>query len=107
MVMASSSPAELLGVLGVQSLPAGELDRVRTHHAPDGSSTKKVIQDIETDVPPGCAHRHVAAIDIRPQRQARAAPKAFELPPHVEATPVVFEQLGSLARVTFVSETCG
>src|SRR5215475_2216122 len=38
---------ELLGVLGVQSLPATELHRLGTNDAADGSSAEKVIQHIE------------------------------------------------------------
>src|SRR5438132_5318338 len=47
--------AELLCVLGVQTLPA-ELHRLGTNHAADGSSTEKMIQNIETNVPPGSTH---------------------------------------------------
>src|SRR5882672_1704660 len=86
---------ELLCVLGVQSLPAAELHRLGANHAADGSSAKKVIQNIETNVPPGCTHCDEAATDVGPQRQARAATKGFEFPPHIEATPVVLQQLRS------------
>src|SRR5437773_7365985 len=85
--------SELLCVLGVQSLPALELHRLGTNDAADGSSAEKVIQHIETNVPPGSTHRDVAPIDVGPQRQARAATNGLELPPHVEATPVVLEPL--------------
>src|SRR6266545_7238966 len=88
--------AELLGVLRVQSLPAAELHRLGTNDAADGGSAEQVIQNIEANVPPGSTHRDEAAIDVGPQRQARAATKGFELPPHVEATPVVLEHLGSV-----------
>src|SRR5437764_15450667 len=87
--------AELLCVLRAQSLPA-ELHGLRTNHAAEGGSAKQVIQHIEADVPPGSTHRDVAAIDVGPQRQARAAPNGVELPPHIEATPVVLEHLGSV-----------
>src|SRR6266851_6126900 len=87
---------ELLGVLGVQPLPAAELHRLGTNDAADGGSAEQVIQNIETDVPPGRTHRDEAAIDVDPQRQARAATKGFELPPHIEATPVVLKHLGSV-----------
>src|SRR6266480_6282934 len=46
---------ELLGVLPVQPLPA-ELHRLATNDAADGSSAEKVIQNIETNVPPGSTH---------------------------------------------------
>ena len=49
--------AELLGVLGVQSLPAAELHRLTTNDAVDGSYAEKVIQNIETNVPPVGAKR--------------------------------------------------
>jgi hypothetical protein len=48
--------AELLCVLGVQSLPAAELHRLAANDAADGSSAEKAIQNIETNVPPGSTH---------------------------------------------------
>src|SRR5262249_8137974 len=87
---------ELPGVLGVQSLPAADLHRLRTNHTADGSSTEKAIQNIETNVPAGGAHCDEAATDVGPQREARAATKGFEFPPHIEATPVVLKQPGSV-----------
>ena len=87
---------ELLGVLGVQSLPAAELHGLGADDAADGSSAEKAIQNIETDVPPGGAHRDEAAIDVVPQRQARAAAKGFEFPPDIVVTPVVLKHLGSV-----------
>ena len=47
---------ELLGVLRVQALLAAELHRLATNDAGDGSSAEKVIQNIETNVPPGSTH---------------------------------------------------
>src|SRR5439155_3984421 len=88
--------AELLCVLRVQSLPSAELHRLGTNDAADGGSAEQVIQNIEANVPPGSTHRDEAAIDIGPQRQARAATNGFELPPHIEATPVVLQHLGSV-----------
>src|SRR5437763_3062641 len=85
--------AELLCVLGVQSRPA-ELHCLGTDDAADGSSTEKLIQNIETNLPPGSTHGDEAAIDVGPQRQARAATNGFELPPHVEATPGILQHLG-------------
>ncbi len=58
--------AELLGVFGVQSLPAAELHGFRADHAADGSSAEKVIQDIETNVPTGSAHGDEAVTDVGP-----------------------------------------
>src|SRR5205809_3169405 len=88
----SSRYAELLCILRVQSLPA-EFHRLGTNDAAEGGSAEKVIQHIEANVPPGSTHRDEAAIDVGPQRQARAATKAFEFPPHIEATPVVLKRL--------------
>src|SRR3989442_1803320 len=83
---------ELVGVLRVQPLPAAELHRVATSDAADGSSAEKAIQNIETNVPARGAPRDEAAIDVVPQRQARAATKGFELPPGI----VVLKHLGSV-----------
>ena len=63
---------------------------------PIGRSAEKAIQDIETNVPPGSTHRDEAAIDVVPQRQARAAAEGFEFPPHIVAAPGVLEHPGSL-----------
>src|SRR5438128_7685484 len=79
---------ELLGVLRVQPLPAAELHGLGADDASNGSSAEKVIQNIETNVPPGSAHCDEAVTDVGPQRQARAA-QGFEFPPHIEATPLV------------------
>ena len=57
---------ELLGVLGVQSLPA-ELHGLRTNDASDRSSAEQVIQNIETNVPPGSTHCDKAVTDVGPQ----------------------------------------
>jgi hypothetical protein len=46
---------ELLGVFRVQPLSA-ELHGLGAGDASDRSSTEKVIQDIETNVPPGSTH---------------------------------------------------
>src|SRR2546422_5839991 len=92
----STLNAELLCVLRVQSLPASELHRLGTNDAAEGGSAEQVIQNIEAKVPAGSTHRDEAAIDVGPQRQARAATNGFELPPHIEATPVVLQHLGSV-----------
>src|SRR6266480_2518544 len=93
----STLNAELLCILRAQSLPA-ELHGRGTNDAAEGGSAEQVIQHIEANVPPGSAHRDVAAIDVGPQRQARAATNGFELPPHIEPTPVVLEHRGSVGR---------
>src|SRR6266852_1366353 len=85
---------ELLGVLRVQPLPAAKLHRLATNDAADGSSAEKVIQNIETNVPPGSTHRDEEAIDVVPQRQARAATNGFEFPPDILVAPVVVRHLG-------------
>src|SRR2546428_8106989 len=92
----SSRYAELLCILRVQSLPASEVHRLGTNDAAEGGPPEQVIQNIEAKVPPGSTHRDEAAIDVGPQRQPRAATNGFELPPHIEATPVVLEHLGSV-----------
>src|SRR5437016_2416786 len=48
--------AELPGVLRVQPPPAAELHRFTSNDAADGGSAEQVIQNIETNVPPGSAH---------------------------------------------------
>ena len=97
---------ELLGVLRVQSLPA-ELHRRTTNDAADRSSAEKVIQNIETNVPPGGTHRDEAAIDVMPQRQPRAVAQGLEFPPDILGAPVVLKKSWEWsARVTVVSETC-
>src|SRR5256712_5446481 len=92
----SSRYAELLCILRVQSLPASEVHRLGTNDAAEGGPIEQVIQNIEAKVPPGSTHRDEAAIDVGPQRQARAATNGFELPPYIEATPVVLEHRGSV-----------
>src|ERR1017187_7184487 len=92
---------ELLGVLRVQPLPAAELHRIGPDNAADGSSAEKAIQNIETNVPAGSTHRDEAAIDVVPQRQARAATKGFEFPPHIVAAPTVLKHLWSVGSPHF------
>src|SRR5579864_6431662 len=87
---------ELLGVLRVQPLPAAELYGLGADEAADGSSAEKAIQNVETNMPPGSAHGDEAVTDVGPQRQARAATEGFELPSHIEATPLVFKRVGSV-----------
>ncbi len=80
----------------MQSLPAAELHRLESGNAANRSSTEKMIQNIETNVPSGGAHCDEAVTDVGPQRQARTAVKAFEFPPHIETAPLVLEQLRSV-----------
>src|ERR1700688_3034782 len=87
---------ELLGVLRVQPLPAAELHHRGADNAPDGSSAEKAIENFETNVPSGGTHRDEAAIDVVPQRQARAATQGFQFPSHIVATPTVLEHLWSV-----------
>src|SRR6266478_9358769 len=87
---------ELLGVLGVQPLPAAELHCLGANHPADGRSAEKAVQDIEANVPPGSTHGDEAVTDVGPERQARAATKGFEFPPHIEATPLVLKHLWSV-----------
>src|SRR5439155_12906369 len=68
------------------------LHRVAASDADHGSSAEKAIQNIETNVPARGAPRDEAAIDVVPQRQARAAAKGFEFPPDI----AVLEHLGSV-----------
>src|SRR6266436_6016217 len=86
---------ELLGVLRVEPRPI-ELHGLGADDAADGSSDEKAIQNIETNVPPGSTHGDEAAIDVVPQRKARAATKGFEFPPDIFVTPVVLKHLGSV-----------
>src|SRR5579864_3511181 len=58
--------AELLGVLGDQPLPAGELHRVDADDVSHGIPAEKAIQDIEADVPSRGAPCDEATIDAVP-----------------------------------------
>src|ERR1700688_579976 len=69
--------AELLCILGVQSLPAAELHGLGADDASDGLTGEKPIQNIETNVPPRSAHCDEAVTDVGPQRQARALTQGF------------------------------
>src|SRR5262249_7696831 len=46
---------ELLGVLRIEPRPT-ELHRLATNDAADGSSAEKLVQNIQTNVPPGSTH---------------------------------------------------
>src|SRR5882762_3535898 len=84
--------AELLCVLRVQPLPAAELHRLATNDASNRITREEPLKDVEADVPARGAPRDEAAIDVVPQRQARAAIKGFEYPAGI----VVFKHLGSV-----------
>src|SRR5216110_1099877 len=73
---------ELLGVLGVQSLPAAELHGLGADDASNRLTREEPLKDVEADVPTRGAPRNEAATDVGPQRQARAATIGFEFPPH-------------------------
>src|SRR5512146_744398 len=90
----SCQRTKLLGVLGVQSPPAVELQGLGADDTSQGLTGEQPIQHIEADVPSGSTHRDEAAIDAGPQREAGAAPKGFELPADSEASPGVLERPG-------------
>src|SRR5512143_1350006 len=87
---------ELLCILRVQLLPAAEFQRIRTDDAAERISVEEMIEDVETDVPSGGAHRDEAAIDVGPQCEASSVSSRLEVPSHVESAPVVREQSGSV-----------
>src|SRR5436309_640415 len=80
--------AELLGVLGVQSLPAAELHGVRADHASNRCTGQGPIEHVEADVPSGGAHRDEPTIDVVPQRESGAAALRLQLPADVLSAPV-------------------
>ena len=84
--------AELLRVLGIQSLPAVELHGIGAGDASNRLTREEPLQNVEADVPARGAPRDEAAIDAVPQRQARAAAKGFEFPPDI----AVLKQPGSV-----------
>src|SRR5215475_6197566 len=88
--------AELLGVLGVQALPASELHGLGADDPSDRLTREEPLEDVEADVPARGAPRDEAAIDVVPEREPRAAAERLELPPEVVATPAVLEQPGRL-----------
>src|SRR6202051_1527520 len=83
---------ELLRIFGAQSLPAVELHGLGAGDASNRLTIEEPIKDVEADVPARGAPRDEAAIDVVPQRQARAATKGFEFPPDI----AVLERLGSV-----------
>src|ERR1700730_14802920 len=88
---------ELLGVLGVQPLPAAELHGLGADDASNRLTREEPLKDVEADVPARGAPRDEAAIDVVPQRQARAAAtKGLKFPPDVLSPPVVLKHLWSV-----------
>src|SRR5882724_272275 len=85
--------AELLCVLGFQFLPAAELHDLGADEASQRIAREEPLEDVEADVPPRGAPRDEAAIDVVPEREARAAPERLELPPEAMAPPAVLEEL--------------
>src|SRR6516225_3653295 len=83
--------AELLRVLGMQALPAGELHDLRPGDAADRPPGERAIQHIEAYVPARGAHRDVAAIDAVPELEAGAAVMRLQLPAHVAFAPREFK----------------
>ena len=61
-------------------------------HASDRFACEEPIEDVEADVPARGAPRDEAAIDVVPERKARAAAERFELPADVAASQSVLEQ---------------
>jgi hypothetical protein len=47
-------------------------------------------------VPPGCAHRNEAAIDVVPKRETCAVAERLKLPAHIVVAPAVLEQIRCL-----------
>src|SRR5256885_3555692 len=86
--------AELLCVLGVQSLRAAELHGLGADDASNGPAGEKPLQHIEADVPARSAHRYEIAIDVVPKREpSAAASQRLEFPADVVSTPAIFERL--------------
>src|SRR5579862_3336292 len=105
----STRRAELLGVIRVQPLPAIELHSLRTDDASEWSAVKRVIQNIEANVPAGSTHRDVAAIDIVPKRETRAAAEVFELPTQISVAPAILQDAGLIGSLDsgFRDHWCG
>src|ERR1041384_5091713 len=82
---------ELLGVLRGQSLPARDLHRLGACNPSDWLVREQPVQNVEADMPARGAPRDVAAIDVMPQRQPRAAAERVQFPPEIEAAPVRLE----------------
>ena len=72
---------------------------------PIGSPARSRSSTSKQMCQPAAPHGDEAAIDVVPERQARAAAERLELPAEIVATPVVLEQPRRSARFTVVSET--
>src|SRR2546421_4116554 len=83
---------ELLCVLGVQPLPTVELHGLGADDASNRLTREQPLKNFEADVPARGAPRNEAAIDVVPEREARAAAERLEFPPGI----VVLEHLGSV-----------
>jgi hypothetical protein len=93
--------AELLGVLGVQSLPAAELHGLGADDASNGLTGEKPIQHIEADVPARGAHGNESTVDVVPKREPRAVTsQRFQLPADVLSPQLNSSTLGASARLT-------
>src|SRR5207245_5862932 len=87
--------AELLGVLGVQSLPAVELHGLGADDASNGPTSEKPLQHVEADVPARGAHRYEITVDVVPKREpSAAASQRLQLPADVLSPPAEFEHFG-------------
>src|SRR5207247_2462083 len=85
--------AELLCVLGVQSLPAAELHGLGADDASNRLTGEKPIQHIEADVPARSAHRYESTVDVVPKREpSAAASQRLQFPADVGSTPGIFER---------------
>ena len=86
----------MLGIFGVQSLPAAELHDMRTNHTSNRLIREEPLKDIEADMPTGSPHRDESTINVVPQGEARACTNGLELPPNSIAAPFVLKHLWSL-----------
>jgi hypothetical protein len=96
-------PRRIAYVLRVQPLPAGELHGVGADDASKRLTREEPLKDVEGDVPARGAPRDEAAIDVVPQREARAATRGLEFPPDI----AVLQQLGSIRSRHFCFQRRG
>ncbi len=84
--------AELLGVLGVESLPAFEFHGLGANDTSKRLAREKPIQHVQAEVPTGGAHRNVSTVDVVPEREPRTtASQRLQLPADVLSAPIEFE----------------